>query len=80
MGKSGVTILDFKTSFYQHFANPLTGYHLLGDRSFWNISPTFRGPTQSPTRVLLASANRLEGEDTLLVLKLRMCEMYLHVP
>jgi len=34
MGRlSGVKILDFKTSLYQHFGTPLTGY-VLRDRSF----------------------------------------------
>ena len=42
--------------------------------------PRFGVPRNLLPRVLLTSAKRLEGEDTLLVLRLRMCGMYLHLP
>ena len=46
MGRwSGVKILEFKTTFYQHFGTPVTGF-ILGEPSFGNISATIRGPTQ----------------------------------
>lgn len=78
LGRSGVKILDFKTSFYQHFGTPLTGC-VLGDRSFWIFPPRFGGPHNLLPKVLLTSAKRLECEDAFLVLRLRMCGMYLHL-
>jgi hypothetical protein len=48
--------------------------------AFGIFPPQFAGQHNLLPKVLLTSAKRLEGEDALLVLRLRMCGMYLHLP